>query len=241
MKNDDMIAKIAALKAKIPERGATEDEAIAALAIAEKLMEKHGITEADLKSVEFSRDMREGSFTQKQKIIHPSQKYCSVTIGRFCNVKPWTSSTNSKKHLKLFGLINDVEMAEFLLGLIHDSMDRGWKEFLTTNSKGSASRHTQYWSFMIGFAERVNDKINEIVESRTVQTDSTGNDLVEIKMALVEQGMESMLPDVRLKKTSFRSMKANMDAYGQGQTAGDKVNLQRPISRQQQGGVKRIV
>jgi hypothetical protein len=130
-------------------------------------------------------------------------------------------------------------MAEFLLGLIHDSMDRGWKEFLATNPKGSASRHTQYWSFMMGFAERVNDKIKEIIDSRVVQSDSTGNDLVEIKMALVEQGMESMLPDIKLRKSNSRSMKANMDAYGQGQAAGGKVNLQRPISRQQ-SNTKRI-
>ncbi len=59
-----MIDKIKALREKIPENGATEGEAMAALELAEKLMEKYGITEADLKKVDFQRDMREGSFTQ---------------------------------------------------------------------------------------------------------------------------------------------------------------------------------
>lgn len=236
----DIISKIAALRAKIPENGATEEEAMAALAIAEKLMEKHGVTEADLKSVEFKRDMRQGSFTQRQKAVHPSQKYCAVTIGKFCDVKLWTSFVErNKKHLEMFGLINDVEMAEFLLGLIHDSMDRGWKEFLANNPKDTRSRHTQYWSFMMGFAERVNERIRELMEARKAQVDSTGNDLVEVKMALVEQGMESMLPDIKLRKTNSRSIRANMDAYGQGQAAGDKVNLSRPIQRQQ-SNTKRI-
>lgn len=236
----DMIDKIAALRAKIPENGATEDEAMAALTIAAKLMEKHGITEADLKAIEFGRDMRQGEFTQRQKAVHPSQKYCAVTIGLFCGVKAWTSYVGpKKKHLKMFGLINDVEMAEFLLGLIHDSMDRGWKEFLVLNIKTSESRHTQYWSFMIGFAERVNDKLEELMQGRKAQVDSTGNDLVVVKMALVEQGMSSMLPDVKLRKGKGRGVSLNLSAYGQGMAAGDRVNLSRPIQRQQ-SNVKRI-
>lgn len=235
-----MINKIAALRAKIPENGATEDEAMAALAIAAKLMEKHGITEADLKAVEFSQDMRQGEFTQRQKTVHPSQKYCGVTIGLFCGVKAWTSHVSSrKKHLKMFGLINDVEMAEFLLGLIHDSMNRSWKEFLATNAKTNESRHTQYWSFMIGFSERVNDKLEELMRERTAQVDSTGNDLVVVKMALVEQGMSSMLPDVKLRKSRSRGTSLNMSAYGQGQIAGSKVNLSRPI-QSKQSNTKRI-
>lgn len=235
----DMIDKISALRAKIPENGATEDEALAALAIAEKLMEKHGITEADLKNVEFKRDMRKGGFTQRQKTVHPSQKYCAMTIGAFCGVKPWTGYTDRKKVLHMFGLKDDVEMAEFLMGLIHDSMDRGWKEFLSLNVKSDQSRHTQYWSFMIGFAERINERLKELIEARSVVSDSTGNDLVEVKMAIIEQGMENMLPDVKLRKSRGSSTRMNLDAYGQGQAAGGRVNLSRPIAKQQ-GGMKRL-
>ena len=235
----DMIDKITALRAKIPENGATEDEAMAALAIAAKLMEKHGITEADLKAVEFGRDMRQGEFTQRQKAVHPSQKYCAMTIGLFCGVKAWTSYVGPrKKHLKMFGLINDVEMAEFLLGLIHDSMNRGWKEFLRDNPKDTRSRHTQYWSFMMGFADRVNEKLEELMRGREAQVDSTGNDLVVVKMALVEEGLSSMLPDLKLKKGKSSSTSLNIFAYSQGQTAGNKVNLNRPI--QSKSNVKRI-
>lgn len=229
-----LLNKIAALKAKIPENGATEEEAVAALALAEKLMAKHGFTEDDLKAVEFKRDMREGTFTQKQKAIHPSQKYCAVKIGKFCGIKAWTAYVDRrKKNIHFFGMSDDVAMGEFLLGMIHDSMDRGWKEFLATNPKGDESRHTQYWSFMIGFAERINSKLDDLIEARTVHVDSTGNDLVEVKMALVEQGMETLLPSVKLKKAKSRGIRGDMNAYAQGQAAGDKINLQRPINKTQ--------
>lgn len=241
--DQSILDKIAALKAKIPENGATEDEAIAALQIAEKLMEKHGVTEKDLKAVEFKRDMRQGGFEQRQKQEHPSQKYCDMTIACYCGTKAWngrSASVRGKKITKIFGFDGDVAMHEFLLGMIHDSMDRGWKEFLKGNPKQEGvSRHTQYWSFMIGFAERINTRIKELIEARSVKTDSTGTDLVEIKEALVEQGVEAMLPDLKFRKSRSGSVLANLDAYGQGMTAGDKVNLQRPI-QQSQGGLKRL-
>jgi len=237
----DMIEKIAALRAKIPENGATEDEAIAALAIAEKLMEKHGITEADLANVQFKRDMRQGGFEQKQKQEHPSQKYCDTTIARYCGTKAWngrSQTVKGKKTTELFGFAGDVEMHEFLLGLIHDSMNRGWKEFLKLNVKSDQSRHTQYWSFMIGFAERINDKLDELINARVAQV-GTGTDLVTAKMALVEQGLEAMLPALQTREGRSSKTRVNHDAYGQGQAAGDKVNLQRPI-QQGQSNMKRI-
>lgn len=241
--DQSILDKIAALKAKIPENGATEDEAIAALQIAEKLMEKHGITEADLKAVEFKRDMSSATFEQRQKQEHPSQKYCDTTIARYCGTLAWngrSQTVRNKKVTEIFGFKGDVAMHGFLLGLIHDSMDRGWKEFLKENpKKEGVSHHTQYWSFMIGFAERINTRLEALMEARTVQHDSTGNDLVEVKSEIVLQGLKSILPHVQFRKARSSSVRANMSAYGQGMAAGDKVNLQRPI-QQAQGGLKRL-
>ena len=231
----DMIEKIASLRKKIPENGATEEEALAALAIAAKLMEKHGITEEDLKNVEFTRDMREGGFQQKQKIIHPSQKYCGSLIGVWCGVQIWSWNPRPKENAtRMFGLKGDVEMAEFLLTLIHDSMNRGWKEFLANNPKRpDVTRHTEYWSFMIGFADTVNDKIRSFLEVRREAAEQeavrTGTDLVTIKTDLVLEGMATMLPGIKLKDSPKSTTKITGDAFGSGQQAGHKVNLSRPV------------
>lgn len=237
----DMIEKIVALRGKIPENGATEQEALAALALADKLMVKHGLTEADLRNVDFARDMRSGSFTQKQKAIHPSQKYSGTSIAAFCGVKAWTQHIdNRKQNIRMFGMKGDVTMAEFLMGLVHDSMDRGWKEFLKTNVKRTnVSRHTEYWSFMIGFADTINNKLQDLVDAREVYMDSTGTDLVVVKNSLVEEGLASMLPSLRTKKSSG-STRVTGDAYSKGQTAGDKVNLSRPINKQSSAGTRMI-
>lgn len=220
--------KILRLRNMVPDKGASEQEALTALEKADKLMQEHGINEADLNTAEAARDMREGVYKQRFKTQHPASKCCGVTIQKFCGVISWFSSRESAS--KAFGFKGDVEMYEFLMKLVHDSMDRGWKEFLAANPpRQGVSRHTEYWSFMFGFAERVNDKLRQLMEARKVNKDSTGTDLVEVKMAVVEQGMAEMLPDIKLGKARKTSIRGNASAYHKGQAAGDKVNLNRPI------------
>lgn len=231
--------KILRLRNMVPEKGASEQEAMTALEKADKLMQEHGISENDLNNAEAARDMRQGEHKHRFKAQHPSSKCCGVTIQKFCGVISWYDP--KFQGAKSFGFSGDVDMYEFLMKLVHDSMDLGWKEFLANNPpKAGVSRHTEYWSFMFGFAERVNIKLRELMEARKVNTDSTGTDLVEIKMTVVEQGMSEMLPDVKLKKTHGKGTRVRADAYGKGQAAGDKVNLNRPIQSHEAGKRKAI-
>lgn len=233
MKDLDKIKeKILRLRNMVPEKGASEQEAMTALEKADKLMQEHGISEADLRTSEAKRDMSDGSFKYRFKAQHPCSKLCGSTIGRFCGVISWYSQ--AKQSSKAFGFNGDVEMYEFLMKLVHDSMDRGWKEFLAANPPSEGvSRHTEYWSFMYGFAQRINVKLRELIDAREVRKDSIGTDLVEAKMSVIEQGMAEMLPDIKLKSSRSSGLKkGSKDAYGQGQQAGDKVNLNRPINDQ---------
>lgn len=237
---DKIKEKILRLRNMVPERGASEQEALSALEKADKMMQEHGISEDDLLTAEAKRDMRDGKFKYRFKAQHPSSKLCGVMISRFCGVISWYNPKHSES--VAFGFNGDVEMYEFLIKLIHDSMDRGWKEYLAVNPKRSnVSRHTEYWSFMFGFAERINAKLSELINARKVKSDSTGTDLVEVKMAVVEKGMAEMLPDIRLRSGRSSGLKkGSRDAYGKGQAAGDKVNLNRPISSHAASGRKSI-
>lgn len=225
----DIKDKIAQLRKVVTDNGATEAEMLSALSLADKLMKKHGITEDDLINVEYERDLKQGEFTQRQKAFHPSQKFCSVTIGEFCGVRIWSSYiTPKKKHVKMFGFNGDVEMAKFLMQLIHDSMDRGWKEFLTQNGPDpSVSRHTQYWNYMMGFAERINERIEALMSEPEIST--TGTDLISTKDSIIDDAMSSMLPNLRLKRTRGRGIRGDDHSMNQGKAAGDRVNLNRPI------------
>lgn len=224
----DIRAKILALRNMIEERGATEAEAMAALAKADKLMAEHGLTETDLEVAEAKRDMRCGEFKYGIKTQHPCAKWCSRTIGEFCGVRTWYSSQEQTSNG--FGFNADVEMYEFLLKLVHDSMNREWKDYLHKNPpRPGVSRHTEYWSFMLGMAERINEKLAELMAAREVQVDSTGTDLVVKKYAVIEAGMKEMLPGLKLRQGRSRETKVEGSAMAAGREAGDRVNLNRPL------------
>lgn len=221
--------KIIALRSKISDRGATEAEAMAALAMADKLMAEHGLSEADLDIAEAKRDMRTGEFKYGIKTQHPCAKWCSRTIGQFCGIITWYSSSNQTSNS--FGFNGDVEMYEFLLKLVHDSMNREWKDFLKVNPpREGVSRHTEYWSFMLGMAERINEKIFELIEAREVKVDSTGTDLVVKKFAVIEAGLKETLPSLTLRQSRSRGIRADGSAMAQGREAGERVNLNRPLN-----------
>lgn len=224
----DIRAKILALRNMIEERGATEAEAMAALAKADKLMAEHGLTEADLEVAQAKRDMSHGEFKYGIKTQHPCAKWCSKTIGQFCGVVTWYDRSVRKSNG--FGFNADVEMYELLLKLVHDSMNREWKDYLQNNApRPGVSRHTEYWSFMLGMAERVNEKIRELMEAREVKTDSTGTDLVVKKYAVIEAGMKEMLPELSLRSSRSRGIRADGSAMAEGRKAGERVNLNRPV------------
>ena len=229
--------KIIQLRKIVPENGATEAEAIAALEMAAKLMSKYGVTEEELRGVEFKRDMKSGTYSDGIKNQDAASKLCASTISAFCEVKCWWSTGTSS--LKFFGLNADVEMAEFLIALVSGSMKRSWKDYLAAGDYDrSVSHHRRYWSFHYGFAERINTKLRELIDARSPRDKTTGTDLIIMKSELVVRAMSEMLPDLNLRRTTSRGTKLNRSDYVQGQMAGDKVNLSRPI--QQKAGTKFI-
>lgn len=230
--------KILKLRAMIPEKGATEGEALAALMKADALMAEHGLSEADLDLAEAKRDMRHGEFAYGIKTQHPCAKWCSRTIGEFCGVVTWYDGREQKSNG--FGFNGDVEMYEFLLKMVHDTMNREWKDYLPKNPKRpGVSRHTEYWSFMLGIADVVNTKLSELMEAREVVETSTGTDLVVKKFAVIEAGLKETMPSLRLKASSSRGIRADGSALGAGQEAGSRINLSRPI-KNGPGGRKMI-
>lgn len=212
--------KILQLRKVIPENGATEAETITAIELANRLMEKHRISEEDLMKASFSKDMSEGSWESHTKQLDPAAKLCSVAISEFCEVSLWV-----KRDVRFFGFHADVAMAEFLFKLISGSMKRAWKEYLAAKQYNEkVSHHTRFWSFHAGFAQRINQKLREMIYDRT----KSGSGLVALKSQTVELALKEVL-NITLensRKTSFRVTEKDVSA---GYKAGDAVNLSRPL------------
>ena len=225
--------KILKLRAMIPENGASENEAISALIKANDLMKEHGLTEADLNAVDPNKDMSGTQFKYGMKAQHPCAKYCSRTIGIFCGVMTFyevkTSSSNA------YGLNDDIEMYDFLLKLVFDSMNLSWKEYLKTNpSQKGKSRHVEYWSFHSGFSVRICDNLNSMIETRE-KVKATGTDLVVKKQEIIVASFREIYPHFTSSPGSNGKIRINSDAYADGDKAGSSVNLNRPVGNDSKG------
>jgi len=226
---------IKALRRKAEDQASTEAEIMEAIAQAEKLMAKHQITEAQLERITATEGMREGGHDNRLKTRHPVNKYCITAISAFCEVKGWWDPNYMKA--KFYGFDADVEMAEYLIDMIRACMERTWKFYLKDNPIPTKSRHTEYWSFHLGFSNRIRLRIEEVLETRNPIVMSSGTDLVVKKLEIIEKGFQTAL-GFSLKRGKRTNIRLQQGAYGQGQNAGNKVSLGRPIEGK--GSVRRI-
>lgn len=226
---------IKALRRKAEDQASTEAEVMEAIAQAEKLMAKHQITEEQLEKITATEGMRQGSHDNRLKTRHPINKYCITVISAFCEVKGWWDPNDMKA--KFYGFEADVEMAEYLISMIRGCMERTWKQYLKDNPIPTRSRHTEFWSFHLGFSNRVRLRMTDIIEARIPVIMSSGTDLVVKKLEIVEKGFQTAL-GFRLKMGKKSNIRMQSGAFGQGQKAGDKVNFNRPVEGK--GSVRRI-
>lgn len=224
--SESAIRKINALRAKARENAnATEAEAMAALEKAAELMAKYGVTEAQLAAAELGEGLKRTGWRPKYKNVHPVTKYVSTAIGEFCGVAAWRRDNQSE----FYGIEQDAEMAEYLTEMIANCMDGEWRTYCRENpARQGVSRHKEFWSFTAGMGTRVAARLRELVEERERAMSSDSRALVVNKQAVMCSAAEQAL-GLRLKTSRGRGIAADGRALGAGRSAGDRVNLSRPV------------
>lgn len=220
----DIKEKIIQLRKLVKENGATEAESLAAFELANKLMDKYGISEEDLAKISIEKDMKSTRYSTNTKVVDPAIQLCGVKIAEFCEVEAWTMSGD----LMIFGLYGDVDMAEFLFDMIVRSMKKSWSDYLKAGDYNKRiSRHDLYWSFRHGFAARVCEKLQELISLRNSGI-SNGKDLITRKMDLIKSSRDLMF-NLSLSSGKAKASKVYTSVYEEGKRAGDKINLNRPV------------
>lgn len=229
----DIKEKIAHLRKLVKENGATEAEALAAFELANKLMEKYGITEDELSKVKIDKDMKTFLY-QTSATVHPASLFTASKIAAFCEVMTWLTKDFGDQGLVFFGLNDDVDTAEFLIHMVTNTAKSAWTVFLKIgNYNRSISRHELYHSFFRGFANRINVKINELITLRQSPS-SNGTSLVVRKDTLLQQARDQLF-GTDFSKARASSTTVDSSTFIAGQRAGDAVNLNRPLSQAAEG------
>lgn len=224
----DIKSKISALLAKNTDNGASESEAIAAMRIAQKLMEEHGVTMEDiLQNNSAANDFIHEVMRTGRKNLHEVDLYCVMAISEFCDVKVWQNKVYEFGEkvgvtIQFFGYVSDVELAKYLREMIFRAMEWEWAKYSNSVVNVGHKRSVRK-SFLVGMAGRLCERLRALkAESR-----GTGNDLIVLKNKLVTQAWAEQLKINLRKKSPTTITVTNGSAYRAGQNAGDRVSLQK--------------
>jgi hypothetical protein len=242
--------KISALLKKTKANGATEAEAAAAMAIASKLMNEHGVTLADIKeNTAAARDFSKIHVNKGAKNLSIVDKFVATAIARYTDTKVWNSREfdgfkKGKKqtkvkyaaHLMFYGYSVDVELAEYIYKICDIAIETEWKKFSMTVAPGSRAKARI--SFQLGMATRLRDRLNEMKKQNTEETN--GASLIILKTQLVETSFKEEITKDLSKSTTTVVKYRPGSAFEAGKQAAETVRFNREVYDGPKGGVKLI-
>ena len=156
-KRKRLLDVIQALSQKTSENGCTEAEALAAAEKAQRIMEKYGLSLADLEAVDPVSECEQSEIETGTR-LHPINDV-ALAIAAFTDTETWYIGGASGYRLVFFGLPGDVRIAVHLAKLIRNAMDLEWRFWWAVNcGLTPVRRDTAQRSFMNGMGNRIAQK-----------------------------------------------------------------------------------
>jgi len=228
-RRDSLIAKVRAIMAKTIENGCSEAESIAAMQMAEDMMNKYEITEDDLKLE------GETAIIDILHVVRDPHKiawklcYC---VGLFTETK----SYGRHSRIKYAGLKTDTDFAIWLTETLTRFVQAELKTYMWANSYQKLDptrKRIVINGFVSGCCGRINTRIMEMMNSR--QTVTNSNALVLAKNALINDAIKD--ENIKTAYNRGRTMKMFAGSYRSGFESGDKASFGRPVET---GGMLRL-
>jgi Protein of unknown function (DUF2786) len=235
-------ARIKALTEKTIANGCTEAEAMAAAEMAGRLLERYAL----------SMDTIEVRTTRCVQVAVPLGGRrrrpidgCVPAIARFCDCKVWlaqrrppdpmqqeAAAAASGRCYVFFGFETDTALATYLFAVIERAVRTETATFRKLNPRLQGARlRRASASFQHGVVGPVSDRLDAMHRARdaTVRSQrSTGTDLIVAKNCAVDEAFGEI--NIRLVRITATGRRVIAMAYRVGWAAGDRVNLNRPVS-----------
>jgi hypothetical protein len=234
--------RIKALTEKTVANGCTEAEAMAAADMVGRLLERYALSMDEI-------EIRTARCVQVEVPLGGRRRRpidgCVPTIARFCDCKVWLAraaapdpeqpvvdQTRLGSRYVFFGFETDTALATYLFTVIDRAVITETAAFrqLNPHFRGVRLRQTSS-SFQHGVVARVSQRLDAMHRARDAAVRaqrSTGTALILAKDRVVEDAFRET--DVRLVSMNATGRRVISTAFRAGWAAGERVNLNRPMS-----------
>jgi len=220
-----VLRKVRALLRLTVENGASEAEALNAAAKAAELMASHDLSMDEV-------DVRESGTRHQDHALDRTLRAhltrVAAAIAEMTGTRFWVNGSGALATVgTFFGLPHDVEVAGYLLDICEGAMRRESDAFergiMLLRPRVRSARKD---SFLAGMADRLGGRIREMAAGRR----ATGNALVPLKAALIEQAMR----EAKVELEGVRVGRRDLDraSFRKGRAAGDRVRLSPGLGRE---------
>jgi len=247
-----MLQRVLNLRARAEDSGASEAEMNTALTMTMKLMDSYNIEEAELAIAEASGQIKLDVITKEAdtNILKGAKQlhkvlFCLGGIEEFTETKSVYYKRSGA--VKFTGHRPDVELADFLIAVIKEALDREYDNYRRNTPAVGYGAKT---SFQNAMSRRVNDRLFSMASERDaersqnkkkaevhmIESDSTASSTALVVSEIAEQKAKEVTAEFskanpRVRYISAYSRSNNGTAHGAGKNAGDRVNLGRAINK----------
>jgi len=222
MQHEEVVRKLQKIMAMADKsNGASEGEIENAMRIARKMMDKYGVSEAEIASYRnkesapaFSaEDCHEFRYVKSYEPNLSAFLWAACTL---CDCEFYLMKFSGKRTVRFYGVKSDAATAAALCEILWKSAKRiARKEYGYRGGKDLDA-------FLVGFGERLYSRAKEIVNG-VKKEDPKGTGLIVLsKSSAISSYRETKLS---LRKSKARSRNLDAGAYGDGNEAGASVSL----------------
>lgn len=213
-----LIDKIKALLAKTMENGCTEHEALAALALARRLMTENDVGEDDIafggEQVAEETRVKVDHDEIRDKLVNGVAKFCGCAgYGR----------RKAHGYVSFVGLQSEAIFAHWLLDTLAAFVEREIAKYAASFG-GRRITRIERVSFVIGCAGRIAARLIDLAPK---QPKGSGRDLVLARSALINKFMVDNA--IKLREPFRLYDKADEAALAAGTEAGNRAQFNKPI------------
>ena len=232
------IERVSKLLNMANDKGASEQEALTAAAMATKMMEEWNInmTEIGIKSAEAVGCVAESAiFHNNWKL---GDQILARPIARLCDCKYW--HIRRTNNFEFFGIKHDAEYAMYLYEMLSNTIRTSLEAYkLTDDFIDGAKDHnkiTMYRDFINKMQQRLAERIYEMAlekEHNVKLAKSSSNALMVMKQDVIQAAFEESGIKLKSDGRKFRNIKKT-SAGEAGRAAADKVVITTGINHNDQ-------